>query len=72
MSIDHRLIHLLVCPLCKSALVPLRDDEQRLTELGCRADHLAFPIRDGMPVMLEQEARAWTPDEAGAPAGGTP
>jgi uncharacterized protein YbaR (Trm112 family) len=35
----------------------LRDAEQRPTELGCHADRLAFPIRDGMPVMLESEAR---------------
>jgi uncharacterized protein len=55
---DHRLISLLVCPLCKGPLELLRDAEQRATELACPADHLAFPIRDGMPVMLESEARA--------------
>ena len=57
MSLDHRLISLLVCPLCKGPLELLRDAEQRPTELACRPDHLAFPIRDGMPVMLESEAR---------------
>ena len=36
----------------------LRDAELRPTELLCRADRLAFPIRDGIPVMLESEARA--------------
>ena len=57
MSLDHRLIHLLVCPLCKGPLEMLRDAEQRPAELGCRADRLAFPVRDGIPVMLVDEAR---------------
>ena len=65
MSLDHRLLTLLVCPLCKGPLELLRDDEQRPLELACRADRLAFPIRDGMPVMLEREARA-LPDAADA------
>jgi uncharacterized protein YbaR (Trm112 family) len=63
MSLDHRLISLLVCPLCKGPLELLRDGEQRPTELACRADHLAYPIRDGMPVMLETEARSLTEAE---------
>lgn len=58
MTLDHRLIDLLVCPICKGALEMLRDAEQRPMELACRADRLAFPIRDGIPVMLESEARA--------------
>lgn len=58
MSLDHRLITLLVCPLCKGPLELLRDGEQRPVELACPADRLAFPIRDGLPVMLEHEARA--------------
>jgi uncharacterized protein YbaR (Trm112 family) len=58
MTLDHRLIDLLVCPICKGALDMLRDAEQRPIELACRADRLAFPIRDGIPVMLESEARA--------------
>jgi uncharacterized protein YbaR (Trm112 family) len=60
MSIDHRLVTLLVCPLCKGPLDLLRDADSRPLELACHADHLAFPIRDGMPVMLEHEARAMT------------
>ncbi len=64
MSLDHRLIALLVCPLCKGPLVLLRDGEQRPLELACHADRLAFPIRDGMPVMLENEARALTEADA--------
>jgi hypothetical protein len=56
MSLDHRLIQLLVCPLCKGPLELRRDGEQRPLDLTCRADRLAFPIRDGIPVMLEGEA----------------
>lgn len=63
MSLDHRLITLLVCPLCKGPLDLLRDADQRPTELACAADRLAFPIRDGMPVMLESEARPVTDAE---------
>ena len=57
MSLDHRLIDLLVCPLCKGALEMQRDAEQRPVALACRADRLAFPIRDGIPIMLAEEAR---------------
>jgi uncharacterized protein len=56
MSLDHRLIDLLVCPVCKGPLEMQRDAEQRQVALTCRADRLAFPIRDGIPVMLESEA----------------
>jgi len=55
---DHRLIDLLVCPVCKGPLEMLRDDLLRPTELLCPADRLAFPVRDGIPVMLEGEARS--------------
>jgi uncharacterized protein len=58
MSLDHRLIDLLVCPACKGPLQMLRDDNLRPTELLCPADRLAFPLRDGIPVMLESEARS--------------
>ncbi|MBX3634889.1 MAG: Trm112 family protein [Rubrivivax sp.] len=54
---DHRLISLLVCPLCKGPLQLRRDAESRPTALVCPADRLAFPIRDGIPVMLESEAQ---------------
>ncbi|MCK6432586.1 MAG: Trm112 family protein [Burkholderiaceae bacterium] len=63
MSLDHRLIDLLVCPLCKGPLTMARDDAGRPQALHCAADHLAFPIRDGIPVMLESEAHALPPDE---------
>jgi uncharacterized protein YbaR (Trm112 family) len=57
MSLDHRLIDLLVCPLCKGPLQMARDAQSRPLELVCPADRLGFPIRDGIPVMLESEAR---------------
>lgn len=57
MSLDHRLISLLVCPLCKGPLQLRRDGESRPNALVCPADRLAFPIRDGIPIMLESEAR---------------
>ena len=56
---DKKLLDILVCPLCKGKLV-YRKAEQ---ELVCKADRLAFPIRDGIPVMLEQEARQLPADE---------
>lgn len=49
---DTRLIELLVCPVCKGPLH--REPQGQL--LVCRADRLGFPIRDGIPVMLESEA----------------
>ncbi|RTZ47722.1 Trm112 family protein [Candidimonas sp. SYP-B2681] len=54
---ETRLLEILVCPLCKG---PLHYDREQ-QELICRADKLAFPVRDGIPVMLENEARELTP-----------
>ncbi|HUH86832.1 MAG TPA: Trm112 family protein [Pusillimonas sp.] len=51
---ESHLLDILVCPLCKG---PLHYDRQA-QELTCKADKLAFPIRDGIPVMLESEARS--------------
>ena len=56
MTLDHRLIAMLVCPLCKGPLEAGRDAEGRLVELECPADKLAFPVHDGIPAMLESEA----------------
>lgn len=50
---DPKLLEILVCPLCKGPLVYHRE----ANELICKADRLAFPIRDGIPVMLVDEAR---------------
>jgi len=57
--VDTRLLDILVCPICKGALV-YRKAEQ---ELVCKADRLGFPIRDGIPVMLEEDARKLDPLE---------
>lgn len=62
---DQRLIEMLVCPLCKGPLTLLREGE--LPALACRFDRLAFPIRDGIPLMLESEAKPWDPDAVSAP-----
>lgn len=56
---DKRLLDILVCPVTKG---PLTWDESR-QELLCAASRLAYPVRDGVPVMLEEEARALTDDE---------
>ena len=69
MSLDHRLIDLLVCPVCKGPLQMRRDAEQRPLDLACPADRLAFPIRDGIPVMLESEALPLDGPVAGPHAG---
>ena len=59
--LDQRLLDILVCPVTKG---PLRYDQAR-QELISDAAHLAYPIRDGIPVMLESEARSL--DAAPAP-----
>ncbi|THF66119.1 Trm112 family protein [Pseudothauera nasutitermitis] len=59
---DARLLDLLVCPLCKGPLDYRRDKQ----DLVCKADRLAFPIRDGIPVMLEDEAAQLPAEEVDA------
>lgn len=59
MTIDGKLLAILVCPVCKGPLVYKREAQ----ELWCKADALAFPIQDDIPVMLEEEARPLTTDE---------
>lgn len=56
---DKKLLDILACPVCKGPLV-YRKPQQ---ELVCKVDRLAYPIRDDIPVMLEDEARALPPDE---------
>jgi uncharacterized protein YbaR (Trm112 family) len=58
---ETRLLSLLVCPICKGPLEHLRPPQQERVELVCHADGLAFPVRDGIPVMLESEARPLDP-----------
>lgn len=57
--VDAKLLDILACPICKSSLRYIKDKD----ELVCRADRVAFPVRDGIPVMLEEEARPLAPDE---------
>ncbi|MCL7945778.1 Trm112 family protein [Marinobacter sp. ATCH36] len=56
---DKKLMALLACPVCKGDL-KLNDEK---TELVCYQDAMAFPIREGIPVMLATEARTLTTDE---------
>jgi uncharacterized protein YbaR (Trm112 family) len=60
MPVDKKLLAILVCPLCKGDLVYDKEAE----ELICKADHLAFPVKDDIPVMLASEARRTDVDEA--------
>lgn len=57
--LDKRLLELLVCPVTKGPLV-WRPEAQ---ELWCRASRLAYPVRDGVPVMIEDEARTLSDSE---------
>jgi uncharacterized protein YbaR (Trm112 family) len=56
---DKKLLDILVCPLCKGKLYY----DKGAQELICRGDRLAYPIRDDIPVMLEEEARTLGADE---------
>ena len=60
--LDKKLLDILVCPVTKGPLI--YDKEQ--AELVAVAARLAYPIRDGIPVMLEEEARALSEEEAEA------
>lgn len=57
---DAKLLDILVCPLCKSPLLYHKAEQ----ELICKADRLAYPIKDDIPVMLVDEARTLTSEEA--------
>jgi uncharacterized protein YbaR (Trm112 family) len=57
--VDSKLLELLVCPVTKGPLVYDRDRQ----ELVSKSARLAYPIRDGIPVMLEEEARRLAPEE---------
>ena len=59
---DTKLLEILVCPLSKAPLTYRRDTE----ELWCAASGLAYPIRDGIPVLLGEEARELAEEERGS------
>jgi uncharacterized protein YbaR (Trm112 family) len=56
---DSKLLDILACPLCKGPLQFARSEQL----LVCRADRLGFPIRDGIPVMLEEDAKQLEPTD---------
>lgn len=56
---EPKLLELLVCPVTKGPLVYMRDRQ----ELFSRSARLAFPVRDGIPIMLETEARPLSDEE---------
>lgn len=57
--LDKRLLDILVCPVTKGPLEWHPDKN----ELWCRGSRLAYPVRDGIPVMLEDQARTLAPEE---------
>lgn len=57
---DTKLLDLLVCPICKGPLIYQKSRQ----ELICKPDRLAYAVKDGIPIMLEDEARKLAPDEA--------
>ena len=59
MALDSKLLELLVCPVTKASLTYRKE----VDELWCRASGLAYPIRDGIPVMLESESRELSAEE---------
>ena len=62
-GVDPKLLEILVCPLCKGKLVYRKNAPQHPSELVCKADRLGYPVKDGIPVMLEEEARKLPPEE---------
>jgi uncharacterized protein YbaR (Trm112 family) len=56
---DKKLLDILACPVCKGPLIYQKDKN----ELVCKADRLAYPVRDDIPVMLEEEARVIPAEE---------
>jgi uncharacterized protein len=57
--LDKKLLDILACPICKGPVHWRREADV----LVCRADRLAFPVHDGIPVMLEEEARSLNSDD---------
>ena len=56
---EHRLLEIIACPVCNGKLYYSQDKQ----ELICKLDSLAFPLRDGIPVLLENEARSLVAEE---------
>jgi len=62
-GMDTKLLELLVCPVTKGPLIYLRDRQELLS----RSARLAYPVRDGIPILLEHEARTISDEEAERP-----
>lgn len=62
-AMDTKLLELLVCPVTKGPLIFNRDTQELLS----RSARLAYPVRDGIPILLEHEARTLTDEEAERP-----
>ena len=56
---DNKLLDILACPVCKGKLIYNKEQQ----ELICKVDRLAYQIKEGIPVMLEEEARAMAAEE---------
>ncbi|PSW21149.1 Trm112 family protein [Photobacterium sanctipauli] len=56
---DHRLLEIVACPVCKGKL----NFDKEKNELICKFDRLAYGIKDGIPVLLEPEARTLSSEE---------
>jgi uncharacterized protein len=52
-TMDKKLLEIIACPICKGKL----DYKKQQQELICKFDKIAFPIKDGVPIMLEEQAR---------------
>lgn len=59
MAFDKKLLDIVACPICKGKLKYVADS----SELVCRFDRLAFPIRNNIPVLIEQEGRELSLEE---------
>ena len=57
--IDAKLLDILVCPICKGKLIYRKE----ISDLVCKLDRLSFPIKDGIPMMIESEAREISSEE---------
>ncbi len=56
---DHRLLEIVACPICNGKLTYDADKQ----ELVCKFDRLAYPIKEGIPVLLETEGRSMNMEE---------
>lgn len=67
-AMDTKLLELLVCPVTKGPLIFDREKQELLS----RSARLAYPVRDGIPILLEHEARPLTDEEAARPSAPAP